>query len=151
MWELDHKASWALKNWCFLTVVLEKILESPLDYKIKPVNPKGNQAWIFIGRTDAEAIVLMTHKPLSGLVWSLFSVQAFCLIHIAVVKLHHICQGQQNKSYTKATVLSHPKCPASLSVLPFISGLLGVWDFTSFIPLVLKNKKNKTNTIFFQV
>ena len=51
MWELDHKESWALKNWCFQTVVLEKILESPLDNKgIKPVNPKGNQPWIFIGR-----------------------------------------------------------------------------------------------------
>ena len=56
MWELDHKESWALKNWCFWTVVLEKTLESPLDCKeIQPVNPKGNQSWIFIGRTDAEA------------------------------------------------------------------------------------------------
>ena len=56
MWELDHKESWVLKNWCFWTVVLEKTLESPLDCKeIKPVNPKGNQSWIFIGRTDAEA------------------------------------------------------------------------------------------------
>ena len=55
MWELDHKENWALKNWCFWTVVLEKTLESPLGYKeIKPVNPKGNQSWIFIGRTDAE-------------------------------------------------------------------------------------------------
>ena len=52
MWELDHKVSWAPKNWCFQTVVLEKTLESPLDCKeIKPVNPKGNQLWIFIGRT----------------------------------------------------------------------------------------------------
>ena len=56
MWELDHQEGWALKNWCFWTVVLEKTLESPLDCKeIKPVNPKGNQSWIFIGRTDAEA------------------------------------------------------------------------------------------------
>ena len=56
MWELDHKESWALKNWCFWTVVLDKSLESPLDWKeIKPINPKGNQSWIFIGRTDAEA------------------------------------------------------------------------------------------------
>ena len=55
MWELDYKLSWAPKNWCFWTVVLEKTLESPLDCKeIKPVNPKGNQSWIFIGRTDAE-------------------------------------------------------------------------------------------------
>ena len=56
MWELDHKESWALKNWCFWTVVLEKTLESPLDCKkIKPVNPKGNKSWIFTWRTDAEA------------------------------------------------------------------------------------------------
>ena len=56
MWELDYKESWALKNWCFWTVVLEKTLESPLDYKeVQPVHPKGNQCWIFIGRTDVEA------------------------------------------------------------------------------------------------
>ena len=56
MWELDYKESWAPKNWCSWTVVLEKTLESPLDYKeIKPVHPEGNQSWIFIGRTDAEA------------------------------------------------------------------------------------------------
>ena len=54
--ELDHKEGWAPKNWCFWTVVLEKTLESPLDCKeIKPVSPKGNQPWIFTGRTDAEA------------------------------------------------------------------------------------------------
>ena len=56
MWELDHKEGWALKNWCIWTVVLEKTLESPLDSKeIHAVHPKGNQSWIFIGRTDAEA------------------------------------------------------------------------------------------------
>ena len=55
-WELDYKESWAPKNWCFWTVVLDKTLESPLDQKeIKPVNPQGNQCWIFIGRTDAGA------------------------------------------------------------------------------------------------
>ena len=59
MWELDHKESWAPKNWCFWTVVLEKTLENPLDNKeIKPVNPKGNQSWIFIGRNDAEVPIL---------------------------------------------------------------------------------------------
>ena len=57
MWELDHKESWSLKNWCFWTVVLEKTLESPLDCKSKLVNAKENQSWIFIGRTDAEAEV----------------------------------------------------------------------------------------------
>ena len=56
MWELDHKESWAPKNWCFWPVVLEKTLESPLDCKeIQQVHPKGNQSWIFIGRTDGEA------------------------------------------------------------------------------------------------
>ena len=56
MWELDYEEGWALKNWCFWTVVLEKTLESPLDYReIQLVNPKVNQSWIFIGRTDAEA------------------------------------------------------------------------------------------------
>ena len=56
MWELDHKKGWAWKNWCFQTMVLEKTLESPLDSKeIKPVNPKRNQSWIFIGSTAAEA------------------------------------------------------------------------------------------------
>ena len=56
MWELDYKESWVPKNWCFWTVALEKTLESPLDCKeIQPVHPKGNQSWIYIGRTDAEA------------------------------------------------------------------------------------------------
>ena len=55
MWELDYKESWELKNWCFWTVVLKKTLESPLDSKeIQPVHPKGDQSWIFIGRTDTE-------------------------------------------------------------------------------------------------
>ena len=64
MWELDHKEGWALKNWCFQTMVLVKTLESPLDWKeIKPVNPKGNQPWGFIGRTDAETDVPVLWLP----------------------------------------------------------------------------------------
>ena len=60
LWELDHKEGWALKNWCFWIVVLEKTPQSLLDCKkIKPDNPKGNQPWIFIGRTDAEAEALI--------------------------------------------------------------------------------------------
>ena len=63
MWELDHKESWAPKNWCFWTVML-KTLESPLDCKeIKPVNPEGNQSWIFIGRTDARAEATILWPP----------------------------------------------------------------------------------------
>ena len=64
MWKLDHKEGWAPKNWCFQVVVLKKILESPLDSKeIKPVNPKANQPWIFIGRTDAQAEASVLWPP----------------------------------------------------------------------------------------
>ena len=64
MWELDYKEGWAPKNWCFWTVVLEKTLESPLNCtEIKPVHPKGNQPWIFIGRTDAGAETPVLRPP----------------------------------------------------------------------------------------
>ena len=72
LWELDYKESWVLKNWCFWTVVLEKTLESPLDCKeIQPVHPKGNQSWIFIGKTDAEAETSILWPPdvKSWLIW----------------------------------------------------------------------------------
>ena len=69
IWELDHKKGWVQKDWCFWTVVLEKTLESPLDCKeIKPVNPKGNQSWIFVGRTDAEATILWSPDAKSRLI-----------------------------------------------------------------------------------
>ena len=72
MWELDHKEGWAPKNWCFQIVVLEKTLECPLDcMEIKPVNPKGNQPWLFTGRTDAEAETPILWPPdaKSQLIW----------------------------------------------------------------------------------
>ena len=72
MWELDFKENWAPKNWCFWTVVLEKTPESPLDCKeIQPVHPKGNQSWIFIGRTDAEGKTPILWPPdvKSWLIW----------------------------------------------------------------------------------
>ena len=72
MWELDHKESWVRKNWCFWTVVLEKTLESPLENKeIQPVNPKGNQSWIFTGRTGAEfeALILWSPDAKNWLIW----------------------------------------------------------------------------------
>ena len=72
MWELVYKESWALKNWCFWTVVLEKTLESPMDCKeIQPVHPKGDQSWVFIGRTDAEAETPVFWPPhaKSWLIW----------------------------------------------------------------------------------
>ena len=72
MWELDYKESWAPKNWCFWTVVLEKTLESLLDCKeIQPVHPKGDQSWVFIGSTDAEAEtpILWPVDEKSWLIW----------------------------------------------------------------------------------
>ena len=72
MWELDHKEDWVPKNYWFLTVVLEKTLESPLDSKeMEPINPKGNQPWTFIGRTDAEAKapILWPSDAKSQLTW----------------------------------------------------------------------------------
>ena len=72
MWELDYKESWALKNWCFWAVVLEKTLEIPLDCKeIQPVHPKGDQSWVFIGRTNIEAETLRLWPPdaKSWLIW----------------------------------------------------------------------------------
>ena len=72
MWELDCEERWVLKNWCFWTVVLEKTLESPLDCKeIQLVNPKGDQSWVFIGRTDVEAETPILWPPdvKSWLIW----------------------------------------------------------------------------------
>ena len=72
MWELDYKESWVPKNWCFWTVVLEKTLESPLDCKeIQPVHPKGDQSWVFIGRTDfeGETPILWPPDVKSWLIW----------------------------------------------------------------------------------
>ena len=72
MWELDYKESWAPKNWCFWIVVLEKTLQSPLDSKeIQPAHPKGNQSWVFIGRTDteAEAPILCPPDVKKRLIW----------------------------------------------------------------------------------
>ena len=71
MWELDCEESWAPKNWCFWTVVLEKTLENPLDCKeIQPVHPKGDQSWVFTGRTDAEAETPLLGPPdVNWLIW----------------------------------------------------------------------------------
>ena len=77
MWELDYKESWEPKNWCFWPVVLEKTLESPLDCKeIQPVHPKGNQSWIFVGRTDVEA-----ETPIYGhLMWRTDSLEKILML-----------------------------------------------------------------------
>ena len=102
MWELDHREGWAPKNWCCQTVVLEKILESPLDCKIKPVNPNGNQPWIVIGRTDAEAEApilwlpdakswLIRKDPDAGKDWG----QEKGATEDEMVELHHRLDGHE--------------------------------------------------------
>ena len=104
MWELDYKGSWAPKNWCFRTVVLEKILESPLDCReIQPVHPKGNQSWIFIGRTDAEAETpihwppdaknqLIRKDPDAGKDWRR---EEKGMTEDEMVEWHHRCNGHE--------------------------------------------------------
>ena len=101
MWELDHK-DWVLKNWCVQTVVLEKTLESPLDYKeIQPVHPKGNQSWIFVGRTDAEALPpdaknwLIGKDPDSGKDWRW---EEKGMTEDEVVGWHHWLNGHEFES-----------------------------------------------------
>ena len=104
MWELDYKESWALKNWCFWTVVLEKTLESPLACKeIQPVHPKGDQSWVFIGRTDAEAETpilwppdvkswLILKDPDAGKDWRW---EEKGMIEDEVVRRHHRLNGHE--------------------------------------------------------
>ena len=80
MWELDYKESWELKNWCFWTVVLEKTLEGPLDCKgNQPVHPKGNQSWIFIGKTDVEDETPILWPPDASMSWLLYTVLRWTL------------------------------------------------------------------------
>ena len=104
MWELEYKEIWALKNWCFWTVVLEKTLESPLDCKeIQPIHPKGNQSWIFIGRTVGEAEtpilwppnaknLLIGKKPHPGKDWRL---EEKGMTEDEVVGWHHWIYGRK--------------------------------------------------------
>ena len=104
MWELEHKESWAPDNWCFWTVVLEKTFESPLDSnKVQPVNLKGNQPWIFIGRTDAEAEApilwppdarnwLIGKDPDSGKDWRQQDKE---MIEDEMVGWHHLLNGPE--------------------------------------------------------
>ena len=102
IWELDYKESWEPRNWCFWTVVLEKTLVSPLDCKeIQPVHPKGNQSWIFIGRTDVEAETpifwppdvknwLIWKDPVAGKVWR----QEKGMTEDEMIGWHHWLNGQ---------------------------------------------------------
>ena len=104
MWELECEESWAPRNWCFWTVVLEKTLESPLAWKeIKPVNPKGNQSWVLIGRSDAEAETpifcrpdaknwLIGKDPDAGKDWRL---EGKGMTEDEMAGWHHQCYGHQ--------------------------------------------------------
>ena len=104
IWELDYREIWVPKNWCFWPVVLEKTLESPLDCKeIQPVNPKGNQSWIFIGRTDAKAEApilwppdaknwLIGRDPHAGKVWR---EEVKGMTEDEMVGRHHWCNGHE--------------------------------------------------------
>ena len=104
MWKLDYKESWEPENWCFWTVVLEKTLESPLDCKeIQPIHPKGNQSWMLIGRTDAEAetpIVwppdaknwLIGKDPDAGKDWRW---EEKGMAEVEMVGWHHWCNGHE--------------------------------------------------------
>ena len=123
MWELDYKESWALKNWCFWTVVMEKTFESPLDCKqVHPVHLKGNQSWIFIRRTDAEA-----ETPILWPV-SLSSVQFSCSVvsnSLWPNRLQHArppCPSPTPGAYSNSCPLSWWCHPTILSsVIPFSS------------------------------
>ena len=104
MWELDYKESWAPKNWCFWTVVLEKTLESPLDCKeLQPVHPKGNQSWIFIRSTDAEAETPILWPPdvKSWLIWKDpdagkdWGQEEKATTEDEMVGWHHRCNGRE--------------------------------------------------------
>ena len=104
MWELDYKESWVPKNWCFWNVVLEKTLESPLDFKeIQPVNTKGGQSWRFIGRMDAEAETpmlwppdaknpLFEKDPDSGKYWRQ---KEKGMTECEMIGCHHWCKGHE--------------------------------------------------------
>ena len=95
MWELDYKESWASKNWCFWTVVLEKTLESLLDCKeIQPFHPKGNQSWIFLGRTDVEAETPIFWSPDAGKDWR----QEKTTTEGEMVGWHHLLDGYEFES-----------------------------------------------------
>ena len=98
MWELDYKESWLPKNWCFWTMVLEKTLESPLDCKeIQPVHPKGNQSWIFIRRTDAEAETPILWSPdvKSWLIWKDWRQEEKGTTEDEMVEWHHWLNGDE--------------------------------------------------------
>ena len=87
--ELDHKEGWALKNWCFWTVVLENTLESPLDCKeIQPVHPKGDQSWVFTGQTDVEAETPILWPPdvKKWLIWKDLCTSAFIAVLFTTAK-----------------------------------------------------------------
>ena len=141
MWELDHKEGWTLKNWCFRSVVLEKTLESPLDSKeIKPVNPKENQPWIFIGRTDAEAEApilwppdakswLTEKDPDAGKNWGQ---EEKAVTEDEMIRWHHWLNGHEFKQ-TQEVVKDREAGPAAVHGVAKNQRWPNQWTTTSYI------------------
>ena len=125
MWELDHKEGWVLRNWCFQIVVLEKTLESPLDCKeIQPVNPKGNQSWIIIGRTDVEAEAPILWPPDTSSVQFSRSVVSDSLRPHELYHARLPCQSPTHRAYSNSCPLRRwCHLTISSSVIPFSSRL----------------------------
>ena len=127
IWELDYKESWVPNNWCFWTMVLEKTLESPLDCKqIQPVHPKGDQSWVFLGRTDAEAETPILWPPdaKSWLIWKDPNVgkewrqEEKETTEDEMVGWHHRLDGFElrSMSLSKLQVMEKPGVPQSMGL-----------------------------------
>ena len=100
LWELDYKENWTLKNWCFWNVVLKKTLESPLDCReIQPVHPKGDQSWIFIGRTDAEIEIPVPWPP-NGKNWLIWKDSLLGVFFIRSLMLGKI-EGRRRRGWKR--------------------------------------------------
>ena len=121
MWELAHKEGWALKNWCFWTVVLENSLENPLNFKeIKPVNLKGNQPWIFIGKSNADGYLMQRTESLEKIEgrkrrgWQRMR-QLDGIIDWVEVCLSNLCEIVKGRDIWRAVVHEVEKCQTWLS------------------------------------
>ena len=152
MWELDCEESWAPKNWCFWTVVLEKTLESPLDCReIQPVHPKGDQSWVFIGRTDVEVETPILWPPdaKSWLIWKDpnagkdWGQEEEGMIEDEMVRWHHRLMYMSLSKLQEMVKDREAWCPAVHGVTKSWTGL-SVWT-----KLVCKNFLCSMETVVF--
>ena len=148
MWELDHKEGWAWKNSCFWIVVLERTLESPLDCnETKPVNPKGNQSWLFIGNTDTEAEApifwppdaksqLIGKAPDAGKDWGQKQKR---VAEDEMVGWHHQLNGHEfeqtlgDSGGQRSLVCCSPLCPKKSDMISDWTTTKYYWDFTCWV------------------